>query len=322
MPLTDRDRIWHAGLLLVALLVVTVSVPQTEVQAQEGTGADSKQSADDADSKAGADAAGKAGEAAVVSKRLPGSAPEVAPQTKKEYQLDQRRRVQELRRMQMTMTPQIIASYKENARDFRKLLFQGIQRGNQEQLDILKSGLKYEVLSLSDQDIQANPLLLENAVKKLRGDLGRAGSGIINKAAKAKYREMICAEVFTLLQGLMKHNLIARSTAIDMLQDLEVESATGGGRLTMYEKVDGELVRVMMDNDQPDAVKLRVANTMTNYLQAINELVAYFGNRPTFFMGHSRGSTMATLAGATNLHSIGFASIMCSAVPGSFLSSL
>ncbi|MDO8537965.1 MAG: alpha/beta fold hydrolase [archaeon] len=40
--------------------------------------------------------------------------------------------------------------------------------------------------------------------------------------------------------------------------------------------------------------------TMTNYLKAINELIEYFGNKPTILMGHSRGGSMAMLAGTRN----------------------
>ncbi|MBI2573417.1 alpha/beta hydrolase [Candidatus Woesearchaeota archaeon] len=40
--------------------------------------------------------------------------------------------------------------------------------------------------------------------------------------------------------------------------------------------------------------------TVTNYLRAIEELIVYFGNKPTVLMGHSRGGTMALLAGAGN----------------------
>ena len=39
-----------------------------------------------------------------------------------------------------------------------------------------------------------------------------------------------------------------------------------------------------------------------NYLKAINEIIEYFGNRPTVAMGHSRGGAMAMLAGITNAH--------------------
>lgn len=40
--------------------------------------------------------------------------------------------------------------------------------------------------------------------------------------------------------------------------------------------------------------------TTPNYLVAINEIVAHYGNRPTVTLGHSRGGTMAMLAGVNN----------------------
>ncbi len=50
--------------------------------------------------------------------------------------------------------------------------------------------------------------------------------------------------------------------------------------------------------------------TMTNYLKAINELIEHYGNKPTFVMGHSRGGSMAMLAGITNPHIEKFAAVM------------
>lgn len=50
--------------------------------------------------------------------------------------------------------------------------------------------------------------------------------------------------------------------------------------------------------------------TTTNYLKAINELIEYFGNKPTFLIGHSRGGTVSILAGSINPHVINFVPIM------------
>ena len=52
--------------------------------------------------------------------------------------------------------------------------------------------------------------------------------------------------------------------------------------------------------------------TMTNYLKAINELIEYFGNKPTFVMGHSRGASMAILAAMRNPLVTGFAAVFSS----------
>jgi len=50
--------------------------------------------------------------------------------------------------------------------------------------------------------------------------------------------------------------------------------------------------------------------TMTNYLKAINELIEYFGNKPTVLLGHSRGGSVAMLGGITNPHVTHFIAIM------------
>jgi len=57
---------------------------------------------------------------------------------------------------------------------------------------------------------------------------------------------------------------------------------------------------------------------MTNYLKAISELIEYYGNKSTFIMGHSRGASMAILAGLTNPYITSFASIFSSFIEGGY----
>lgn len=58
--------------------------------------------------------------------------------------------------------------------------------------------------------------------------------------------------------------------------------------------------------------------TMSNYEKAIHELIAYYGNKPTFLIGHSRGGSLAVIAGAANPNVFAFASIMGSLSTGVF----
>src|SRR3989344_2880317 len=51
--------------------------------------------------------------------------------------------------------------------------------------------------------------------------------------------------------------------------------------------------------------------TTTNYLKAVNELIEYFGNKPTLLLGHSRGGNVTILA-STNPHVIGIILVMSS----------
>jgi pimeloyl-ACP methyl ester carboxylesterase len=59
--------------------------------------------------------------------------------------------------------------------------------------------------------------------------------------------------------------------------------------------------------DSPGVIDL--FNT-TSYIKAVNELIEYFGNKPTFLMGHSRGGTVSILAGASNQYVKAFAPVM------------
>ena len=50
--------------------------------------------------------------------------------------------------------------------------------------------------------------------------------------------------------------------------------------------------------------------TTQNYLKAVDELIEHFGSKPTVVMGHSRGGSMAMLAGVNNPHITHFISAM------------
>lgn len=45
--------------------------------------------------------------------------------------------------------------------------------------------------------------------------------------------------------------------------------------------------------------------TTTNYIKAVNEMIDYYGNKPTLLLGHSRGGATAVLAGTKNENVIG-----------------
>lgn len=50
--------------------------------------------------------------------------------------------------------------------------------------------------------------------------------------------------------------------------------------------------------------------TMTNYVKAIDEIIAYFGSKPTLVLGHSFGGTVSMLAAINNPYVKAFAAIM------------
>src|SRR3989338_7497483 len=50
--------------------------------------------------------------------------------------------------------------------------------------------------------------------------------------------------------------------------------------------------------------------TTTNYLKAVDELIEYFGNKPTFLMGHSRGASVSMIAASRNPKIMAYAAVM------------
>lgn len=50
--------------------------------------------------------------------------------------------------------------------------------------------------------------------------------------------------------------------------------------------------------------------TTTNYIKAVNELVEYFGNRPTLLFGHSRGGTVSIVVAEGNKNIVGLIAVM------------
>lgn len=57
--------------------------------------------------------------------------------------------------------------------------------------------------------------------------------------------------------------------------------------------------------------------TTTNYIKVVNELIEYFGNKPTLLVGHSRGGAVTALVGASNPNVIGITMINASYGPPS-----
>ncbi len=50
--------------------------------------------------------------------------------------------------------------------------------------------------------------------------------------------------------------------------------------------------------------------TTTNYIKAVNELIEYFGNKPTLLLGHSRGAAVSLLVAKENPKVIGVIALM------------
>ncbi|GAB5440194.1 MAG: hypothetical protein Fues2KO_05430 [Fuerstiella sp.] len=259
MPENARDDRWQARLLAAGILCGTLFVPAA-AQAQEDAAAATAQS--------GADPATQTAEQADDGAVKP-IVGEVPDDPREAYLVQQHRMVQALRRIDNSLlTPKVLTDYQKHYRDYRQLLGQGTNGRSPKEMEILKAGIAYKVYSLAERSIQEDPADLENALKTLRRDMDRAGSAITNNQQKAAFRELFMTEMVGPLKQLLQNNLIARSLAIEVMPDMVVEQpGVQARRIRMFEPVDDLLVEIVNSDEQPDAIKGRAANSITNYLQ-------------------------------------------------------
>lgn len=213
-----------------------------------------------------------------------GQDPDAASTAKADYEHAQMKAVQNLRRTGKSLpTPEIVLGFKKIEKEYRDLLRNGVNARNQKEMAILRAGLTYRVLMLSDSDIQMDAPKFRTANTTLERELLQAGSkaAIPNAAQRQQFRELVYAEALPLLKRLLAEgNLLSRSAALQRLLDLESIPQRSQGRMRMYDDVDEVFAQVLGDPEQPDAVKTLAATAMRTYLQkadAVSTIEIAFG---------------------------------------------
>lgn len=196
---------------------------------------------------------------------------DAAPAAKTEYEQTQAKAVKKLRRGgKSLLTPKIVLGFKAIEKSYRDLLRNGTNGRNQKQMAILREGLAYRILTLSDPDIQQDAPKFNTANTTLQRELLQAGTkaAIPNAAQRQQFRELVYREAMPLLQRLLSEgNLLSRSAALQRLLDLESVPYRSQGRMRMFEDVDEIYVQILGDTEQPDAVKTLATTAMRSYLQ-------------------------------------------------------
>lgn len=187
------------------------------------------------------------------------------PDTKPAYDAAQKQAVMKLRKTDGLLTPEIVKKYTAISRQYRDLVYRGTDGRKAAEMDVIRAGLAYKIFSLSDRAIQDDPQLLQNAWTSLGRDISRAGAGILNADDKKRFRLLLFNEAFPMIEKLMANNFLSRSTGMELLMLMEVVVGRGNVRTEMYDRTHQVLVRVLMDPDEPDAVKLRATNTAKRY---------------------------------------------------------
>ena len=185
------------------------------------------------------------------------------------YQAHQRKLVQEIRRINLGLvTPELLAEYGKVKQKYQGILNNGAPA--RAELEILRTGLKYQIYVLSDSDIQSDPATLATEFQTVVGRLNRAGNGIFNKDAQKRFRQTLCDEAAKLIEDLLKSNLVARSLGLQLLLELEVVRGGGGARIQMHESIHQVYERVLTSAEEADAVKAGAAYCARKYLEKAN----------------------------------------------------
>lgn len=189
------------------------------------------------------------------------------PDTQAEYDAAQKAAVMQLRKTEGLLTPEVFSEYEKVKREYRDIIYRGTTERNARALEIIEAGLAYKLYALSDRTVQDDPRGTENAFTSIDRDIGRAGGGLTNADDKKRFRQLLFRRAFPYIQSLLKNNYVSRSLALEVLLKMEVVQARGQGRIEMFDQTHEVIVSILEDPTQPDAVKVRAANSAKRYLQ-------------------------------------------------------
>ena len=181
------------------------------------------------------------------------------------YRQKQREMVQAVRDIRTNLlTEEVVNEFKRVERQFNGVIASGTkERGPG--FKVLQAGLRYRVYSAADPARQT-AVGMETVLKNLDRNLHSAGQAINDRQEKQRFRTLVCRETLSLLRELLDNDFDARSFAIGILPELET-STSRDRRLEIHDDVDEVLTEILADPDQPDAVKVRAAQSITLYLE-------------------------------------------------------
>lgn len=186
---------------------------------------------------------------------------------REEYAGRQRHAVQTVRDINLNLLEAVPELTLTEEDQFRRILRDGTQRGTPG-FRILQDGLRWEIYRASDPVYKSSPARFQGLKTRLQNNiLDNAGRSIGGRRQKLAFRELVCSEALSLLKDLLNNNLQARSLAIELLPSLETITDTGQRRI--LDEAADVLIDVLNDVQQPDAVKLRAAESITLYLQNV-----------------------------------------------------
>ncbi|MCH2200732.1 MAG: hypothetical protein MK102_02075 [Fuerstiella sp.] len=181
---------------------------------------------------------------------------------REEYASQQRKRVRDARDINVNLCNTITKLKFAEEDNFRKIL----RNGTQNDTETLKNGLRWEIYRASDPVYKSNPAGFQGLKARLQNNiLSNAGVGIGGRRQRLEFRKLVCSEALICLKELLENNFQARSLAVELLPSLE--TVTDARQRQIFDDAADVLIEVLANEQQPDAIKLRAAESIALYLQ-------------------------------------------------------
>jgi hypothetical protein len=188
------------------------------------------------------------------------------------YLATQRRMHKEVAAISNDLNADVAAPGNQARRDFNQSLGVGI-RTSDPQFESFRAYLRYNLFRFTNPELKKDPLGLQGVKTAIEGMFRQAGNRITGQAAREDFREIFFAAVLEDLKELLQNNYEARSVAIELLPGL-LMSGTGPRdpveRRRILPAVPGVLAGILLDEEQPDTVKVRAVQSMQLYMARVN----------------------------------------------------
>jgi hypothetical protein len=190
---------------------------------------------------------------------------------RQQYAAMQGKMVQTARQINKNLAADLPAVTRQQEDAFNDAMRDGT-RETDPQFEDLKAGLKTEFFKATDPAFRTNQQGFQALKTRVQSRiLGRAGNGIHSRQERETFRQLVCNESLAILKELLQNNFQARSLAITLLPELQTVNPSrpdDPSRRILDEAAD-VLVEVLMDENQPDAVKLGAAQSIIVYLEKV-----------------------------------------------------
>lgn len=193
------------------------------------------------------------------------------PAEREEYLAQQKRMTQETREISDNLLSQLKPLTGAEEDTFSNVMRYGT-RVSEPDFEILKAGLRAEFFQATDPKLKSNQQGLRILKQHLQNRIiGNAAVGIRGAGAKEEFRRLVCEESLKVLKELLSNNHAARFVAITLLPELQPVNPPnlGDPRRQILDEAATTLADILMDENQPDTVKLIAAYSMSVYLDRV-----------------------------------------------------